>query len=197
MEIRRSTAHSFNWLALVALCSAACGPDTQTRTSSQPDAQTPGTGGSVSDSGTALQPDGAGGAAPSDAALLDAALDVTDAASMPDAGQHPPCPASPPIAGSDCPATTFGCTYLDCAMYGHVRAVCVSQTWFIVVTACGNTACGSGAMQCTVNQLCRNTSADAALAGCIQNTCPAGLLSCDCLDCGPCVLGDLSLDCGG
>jgi hypothetical protein len=196
MELRRSTARSFNWLASAALCLAACGPETRAGTPWQPDAQAPGPGGSGSDSGAASPPGGAGGAAPLDASLRDAAPDATDAASNPDAGQ-PSCPPSPPVAGSNCPAATFGCTYLDCASYGHIRAVCASQTWFIVTTACGNTACGSGGVQCTVSQLCRNTSGDAAVGECIQNTCSPGLLSCDCLDCGPCGLGDLSLNCGG
>jgi hypothetical protein len=113
-----------------------------------------------------------------------------------------PCPRVPPLDGGACATTSEECSYLDCASYGELTAVCSASRWRLTSLPCPADASppcsglpGGDEPACARGEICQLNQGGAIWVTCVKNTCEAGLLSCDCLPCNGCQLSGFQIDC--
>jgi hypothetical protein len=147
---------------------------------------------------------------PPEGGLTDAADDeppVDSGGNITDAGvDASSCPGQSPPDGAPCSGGEQ-CLYLDCASYGRLAAGCNGKVWTLESAPCAEdaqtTPCTNEfGMQlttsCAPGEICQIYYSGAVIVSCVKNTCPPGLLSCDCLDCGQgCGVSNFELVCQG
>jgi hypothetical protein len=105
------------------------------------------------------------------------------------------CPDEVPGNGTPCPSALRGsaCYYDDCNGLGRrSRAVCPAlqpgdtsaPSWLIDTFACDEAAdCGSASAQsCPVGQVCLIMEGGAPITTCVEHSCGAGPIECDCVE---------------
>lgn len=105
------------------------------------------------------------------------------------------CPASPPRDGEACVQLLqpFGCYYDDCSGAGRTRADCVAAQgaggaaqlhWMVETTPCGALAACEGdgrSNSCMIGQACLVMEGGTISTQCVEHTCGAGPIACDCV----------------
>jgi hypothetical protein len=100
-----------------------------------------------------------------------------------------PCPASLPTLNETC-TVPRSCYYEDCSDTGRTIARCVDGAWSLDTGPCAS-GVFCQAETCPIGQICLERIGGALITECVQNTCGAGPIGCDCLQSctGSCTVG--------